>query len=99
MTVPLRLRRGETAAEPRKCPARSDHAAAARRWFAALLWRAFPSPSERDLSEKAARALGVSDRQVRNWLRCEHDASLRHVTAVILIAGAEAALARLEGGR
>jgi hypothetical protein len=97
MTVPLRLSRGQPAPDLRKSPARSDHAAASRRWFAALLWRAFPAPSERALREKAARALGVSERQVSNWLRCEHDASLRHVTAVILIAGAEAALARLEG--
>jgi hypothetical protein len=29
---------------------------------------------------------------VRNWLRCEHDASLRYVTAVMVIAGAEIVL-------
>lgn len=66
-----------------------DHAAASRRWFAAMLWRAFPSHSEHDLALKAARVLDVSPRQVRNWLRCEHDASLRYVMAVMAIAGAE----------
>ena len=72
------------------------HASASRRWFAALLWRAFPSRSEHDLAEKAARALGVSPRQVRNWLRQDNDASLRYVTAVLLIAGAEVVFANLE---
>jgi hypothetical protein len=75
-----------------------DHATASRRWFAAMLWRAFPSPSEHDLSLKAARVLDVSPRQVRNWLRCEHDASLRYVTAVMAIAGAEVVLGKV-GGR
>lgn len=61
----------------------------ARRAFAALLWRAFPSPSEHDLALKAARVLDVSPRQVRNWLRCEHSAGFHHVAAVMAIAGAE----------
>lgn len=98
MTAPLRLR--TVARSGRKCPAGSlppDHADASRRWFARLLWRAFPARSEAALAAQASAALGVSERQVRNWLRCEHDAGLRHVTAVLLIAGAEAALARLEG--
>jgi hypothetical protein len=81
-----------------KNPANSaDHATASRRWFAALLWRAFPSRSEGDLAVKAARVLDVSPRQVRNWLRCEHDASLRYVTAVMAIAGAEVVFGLVEG--
>lgn len=76
-----------------------DHATASRRWFAGLLWRAFPSASEHELSHKAARVLDVSPRQVVNWLRCEHDASLRYVTAVMAIAGAEVVLGRVEGRR
>lgn len=76
-----------------------DHATTSRRWFAAMLWRAFPSPSERDLSLKAARALDVSPRQVINWLRCDHDASLRYVTAVMAIAGAEVVFGLVEGRR
>lgn len=74
-----------------------DHAKASRRWFAALLWRAFPSPSEHDLALKAARVLDVSPRQVRNWLRCEHDASLRYVSAVMMIAGCEVVFRQIEG--
>lgn len=76
-----------------------DHATMSRRWFAAMLWRAFPSASERDLSQKASRALDVSPRQVIHWLRCEHDASLRYVTAVLAIAGAEVVLGKVEGRR
>lgn len=61
-----------------------------------MLWRAFPSPSEHDLANKAARALDVSPRQVKNWLREEHDASLRYVTAVMMIAGAESVFGVIE---
>jgi len=69
-------------------------AAPARRWFAALLWRAFPGRSENEVAERAALALGVTARQARNWLRCEHDASLRHVCAVMMLAGFELAMER-----
>jgi hypothetical protein len=80
-----------------KNPANStSHADASRRWFRNLLWRAFPSASERDLAEKAARVLDVSPRQVRNWLSEEHDASLRYVTAVALIAGVEWGFGKME---
>lgn len=74
----------------------SDHAVASRRWFSDMLWRAFPAPSEHDLSVTAARALGVSPRQVKNWLREENDASLRYVTAVMMIASAESVLSVIE---
>ena len=67
----------------------TDHASASRRWFRNMLYRAFPSPSDCDLADKAARVLDVSPRQVRNWLNEDNDASLRYVTAVMAIAGAE----------
>lgn len=70
-----------------------------RRWFRDMLWRAFPSPSEHDLAEKAAPVLGVSKRQVKNWLREDNDASLSSVAKVIAIAGAEVIFARIEGRR
>lgn len=76
-----------------------DHSAASRRWFSNLLWRAFPSRSENDLANKAASVLDVSPRQVRNWLRGENDASLRYVTAVLAIAGAEMIFTKIEGRR
>lgn len=82
-----------------KNPSHSTDPGAARRWFRNLLWRAFPSPSERDLANKAARVLNVSPRQVINWLREDHDASLRYVLAVMAIAGAEVVFARIEGDR
>lgn len=76
-----------------------DHASASRRWFRDLLWRAFPSRSEGELSDKASRVLDVSPRQVRNWLREDNDASLRHVTAVMAIAGAEVLFTKIEGSK
>lgn len=66
-----------------------DHAKSSARAFAALLWRAFPSSSEHELAEKASRALDVSPRQVKNWLRYEHSPAWKYVSAVMLIAGAE----------
>lgn len=71
-------------------------AEAERAWFAALLWRAFPAGSENELSERAAPVLGVSARQVRNWLRCEHDARWRDVMKVLAIAGGEVVFRAME---
>lgn len=84
-------------ATPVKNPADTVNPSASRRWFRNLLWRAFPSQSENDLAHKAADALDVSPRQVKNWLREEHDASLRYVTAVLAIAGAEIIFGKIEG--
>lgn len=74
-----------------KSPSRNalDRETAYRMWFRDLLWRAFPASSDASRAERAARVLDVSERQVRNWLRCEHDPKLRYVMAVIAIAGAE----------
>lgn len=81
-----------------KNPARSDvdHVSASRKAFAALLWRAFPSPSEKALVDKAAPILDVSPRQIKNWLRCEHSAAWHYVAAVMAIAGAEIVFVPLE---
>lgn len=73
-----------------------DHKLSARRTFAALLWKAFPGPSENDVAEKAARVLDVTPRQVRNWLRCENSAAWHYVSAVMLIAGAEIVFQKVE---
>lgn len=98
MTAPVRILRRDDSLTAGKIPAHSgDHEAASRRWFAALLWRAFPSASEREVSHKAARVLDVSPRQVINWLRCEHDAGLSYVMAVMAIAGAEVVFRKIEG--
>lgn len=69
---------------------------AEREWFAALLWRAFPSASATALSETAGPVLGVTPRQVRNWLACSHDARWRDVVKVLVIAGGEVVLSRME---
>jgi hypothetical protein len=63
--------------------------AADRAWFAALLWRAFPSASENELSERAGPVLGLSPRQVRNLLQCKHDASWPVMLKALTIAGGE----------
>lgn len=70
---------------------------AKRAWFRDLLWLAFPSDSENELAQKAARVLDRSPRQVNNWLRLEHDARLRDVLTVMAIAGAEVVIGRIEG--
>lgn len=69
----------------------------ARKLFADLLWAAFPSSSESELSRIAARALGVAPRTVTNWLQCQNDAPSTVVFAVLLIAGAEVVFQRMEG--
>ncbi|MDE4189638.1 hypothetical protein [Phaeobacter gallaeciensis] len=69
----------------------------ARQWFAELLWVAFPAKSERELCRSAARALGCSERQVGNWLRCDNDASVNVVTRVMIVAGAEVVFQKMEG--
>lgn len=92
------LPKGEDGVNMRKNLAQSDvHARASRKRFAGLLWRAFPASSERDLAAKAAPVLGVSERQVRNWLQCENDAALRHVFAVMTIACGEEIFSIIEG--
>jgi hypothetical protein len=81
----------------RKSISNSISGSKSRRWFCDLLWRAFPSQSENDLANKAAPVLGVSARQVRNWLREENDASLKYVAAVLAVAGAEIVFKQIEG--
>ena len=66
-----------------------DNISSSRKAFANMLWRAFPSPSEHELANKAARVLDVSPRQVTNWLRCENSAAVHYFFAVVAIAGAE----------
>lgn len=68
---------------------KGDTVSSSRKAFANLLWRAFPSPSEHDLANKAARVLDVSPRQVKNWLRCDNSAAVHYFFAVAAIAGAE----------
>lgn len=68
---------------------------AERRWFAGLLWKAFPEArSENDLAELVAEVLTTDKRPihpktVRNWLRCENSPHFRYVMKVLAMAGAE----------
>jgi hypothetical protein len=61
----------------------------ARMRFSLMLRRAFPGPSDAAVAAKAAPVLGVSSRQVQNWLQCRNDAGVGNVLAVIAIIGAE----------
>lgn len=70
---------------------------ASRQWFRDLLWRAFPASSDNDRAAQAARVLGVSARQVSNWLACRHDAPLTMVCTVMVIAGCEVVFRQIEG--
>jgi hypothetical protein len=73
------------------------HKSLSRRWFASLLWAAFPGASEREVARMGAPVLGVSERQIINWLRCDNDAALSYVTAVMVLAGVEFALDGVRG--
>ena len=66
-----------------------------RVWFRDLLWAAFPGQSEHEIAHKASRVLDVSERQVRNWLRGNNDASWRSVAQVMAIANAESGFRKL----
>lgn len=98
-SIPVASQDGDLSRTCAKNPARSAGLERPREWFRDLLWAAFPGKSEREVSQRAAMALGVSQRQVQNWLRCEHDASLRHVAALMVIAGAEVVLGLIGGRR
>lgn len=74
---------------------KSDRAAA-RRWFADLLWIAFPSASEFEVCQKASSALGVSPRTVGNWLSCQNDAPAPVMMKVLVITGAEIIFSKYE---
>ena len=76
-----------------------QHKNMSRKWFAALLWRAFPAASNTEVARLGAPVLGVSERQIINWLNCENDAALSYVTAVMVLAGVECALDGVRGGR
>lgn len=68
---------------------------AERRWFAEILWKAFPEArSENQLAGLVAEVLTterrpINPRTVRNWLRCENSPHFRYVMRVLALAGAE----------
>ncbi|WP_226782732.1 hypothetical protein [Oceaniglobus trochenteri] len=75
----------------------SRHKTRSRKAFAAMLWRAFPGDSEREVARIGAPVLGVSERQVINWLRCDNDAGVSYVFAVMALAGVGWALDPIRG--
>lgn len=76
---------------------------AERRWFAGLLWKAFPDArSENELSELVSEVLTtdlrpVHPKTVRNWLRCDNSPHFRYVMQVVAMAGAECLFEIIDG--
>jgi hypothetical protein len=74
-----------------------------RRWFADLLWTAFPEArSENELADLVAEVLTTDRRPVhaktvKNWLRGSNAPHFRYVLPVIGLAGAESVFAIIEG--
>ena len=60
-----------------------------RRWFADMMWRAFPGASTREKAERAAPVLNLSVRQCENLMNMVHDAKLGTILCVLALAGAE----------
>lgn len=66
-----------------------------RKWFAGLLWTAFPEAiSQEELADLVVEVLTtdqrpVNPKTVRNWLNLDHAPHLRYVIRVIALAGAE----------
>lgn len=75
-----------------------DFRDSSRRDDANLLWAAFPGHSQQAVAEKASRALGVTDRQVVNWLRLENDMPSWAVKAArMYVRGVEYVARKIEG--
>lgn len=62
---------------------------ARRRWFAGLLWGAFPGDSMAEKARRAAPVLDLTPRQIEKLMKGDHDAKLGTVLAVLTITGAE----------
>ena len=60
-----------------------------RRWFAGLLWKAFPGGSMREKAIAAAPVLDLTPRQIENLMKMEHDAKLPQILAVLAIVGSD----------
>lgn len=75
-----------------------DFRDASRREDAAKLRAAFDGRTQSEMANKGARALGVSPRQIINWMQMEHDMPSWAVKAVSLyLDRIEAAARKIEG--
>ena len=71
---------------------------ASRREDATHLRAAFDGPTQQAIAERGSRALGVSPRQIINWMHMEHDMPSWAVKAVKVYLGAvEKTAQRIEG--
>lgn len=69
----------------------------AAKWFSDLLWNAFPADSEAQVAMKAAKALEVSEKQVRNWLRHSNSPAWKFVFKALIAEGVEIVAQKIEG--
>ncbi len=75
-----------------------DFREASRRADAILLRRAFDGPTQDAIAQRGSRALGVSPRQIVNWMQCQHDMPSWAVKAVQHYLGrVERIASRIEG--
>lgn len=80
------------------CKHNPDFREASRRDDANLLWAAFGGPSQQAVADQASRALGVTDRQVINWLKLENDMPSWAVKAAMhYVRGVERIARKIEG--
>ncbi|MGH1414856.1 MAG: hypothetical protein ACRBB0_15315 [Pelagimonas sp.] len=76
----------------------TDFRDASRKEDSRLVRRAFDGPTQDAIAKKGSRALGVSPRQIINWMKCEHDMPSWAVKAVQgYLDRLEAAAKRIEG--
>ncbi len=69
-----------------------------RRDDANLIRMAFDGPTQDAIAQKGSRALGVSPRQIINWMQCQHDMPSWAVKAVRhYVRGVERLADRIEG--
>ncbi len=76
----------------------ADFREASRKEDSRLVRMAFDGPTQDAIAKKGSRALGVSPRQIINWMKCEHDMPSWAVKAVQnYLIRLEAAAKRIEG--
>ncbi len=75
-----------------------DFREASRREDARLIERAFPGHTQQEVADEASRRLGMSPRQIINWMQLQHDMPSWAVKAVKAYIGrVERVARRIEG--
>ena len=97
---PVSSSQGNNRGEAMKYLAKSNHdfREASRKADAMLIRRAFDGPTQDAMAQRGSRALGVSPRQIINWMQCQHDMPSWAVKAVKhYLSSVERSASRIEG--